>query len=235
LQAGLPLDRSLTVLSGLTTEEHVVRCSRPTGPGARRRDLSSAALEAQDGQFPKLYVNMVRAGEASGALDEVLVRLADYLERSAELRGTVTSALVYPIDPAGHRRPVGDHAAGVRGAPVHGAVRRHGRRAAAADAHRRRRRRLVRNWWWALLVVVAVVAVVLERWLQDPDNRRRFDYGVMSMPLFGDLIWKMETARFCHTLSTLLKNGLPLLFGPEPGQGGGRQPPHRRWPRRGRR
>jgi general secretion pathway protein F len=57
----------------------------------------SAALEAQDGQFPKLYVNMVRAGEASGALDEVLTRLADYLERSAELRGTVTSALVYPM------------------------------------------------------------------------------------------------------------------------------------------
>jgi general secretion pathway protein F len=61
--------------------------------------------------------------------------------------------------------------------------------------------------------VVAVVAVVLERWLQDPDNRRRFDYGVMSIPLFGDMIWKMETARFCHTLSTLLKNGLPLYSG----------------------
>jgi general secretion pathway protein F len=47
----------------------------------------------------------------------------------------------------------------------------------------------------------------------NPDNRRRFDYRVMTLPLLGDLIWKMETARFCHTLSTLLKNGLTLLSG----------------------
>jgi general secretion pathway protein F len=213
LQAGLPLDRSLTVLSGLTTEEHVVRVLADLQDRVRGGATLSSALEAQEGQFPKLYVNMVRAGEASGALDEVLVRLADYLERSAELRGTVTSALVYPsillviaglsvimllvfvvpqftvlFDDMGAALPL----------PTRIVV-------GAGD--------IVRNWWWALLVVVAVVAVVLERWLQDPDNRRRFDYGVMSVPLFGDMIWKMETARFCHTLSTLLKNGLPLLSG----------------------
>lgn len=213
LQAGLPLDRSLTVLSGLTTEEHVVRVLADLQDRVRGGATLSSALEAQEGQFPKLYVNMVRAGEASGALDEVLVRLADYLERSAELRGTVTSALVYPsillviaglsvimllvfvvpqftvlFDDMGAALPL----------PTRIVV-------GAGD--------IVRNWWWALLVVVAVVAVVLERWLQDPDNRRRFDYGVMSVPLFGDMIWKMETARFCHTLSTLLKNGLPLYSG----------------------
>jgi len=52
---------------------------------------------------------------------------------------------------------------------------------------------------------------LLERWLQNPQVRERFDHWVMDLPLFGDLIWKLETARFCHTLSTLLKNGLPLL------------------------
>ncbi|WP_058553857.1 type II secretion system F family protein [Thiohalocapsa sp. ML1] len=213
LQAGLPLDRSLTVLSGLSTDEHVVRVLADLQDRVRGGATLSAALEAQDGQFSKLYVNMVRAGEASGALDEVLARLADYLERSAELRGTVTSALVYPsillvvaglsvimllvfvvpqftvlFDDMGAALPL----------PTRIVV-------GAGD--------LVRGYWWALLVLVAVFAVVLERWLMDPDNRRRFDYGVMALPLFGDLIWKMETARFCHTLSTLLKNGLPLLTG----------------------
>jgi general secretion pathway protein F len=213
LQSGLPLDRSLTVLAGLSTEEHVVRVLADLQDRVRGGAALSAALEAQDGQFPKLYVNMVRAGEASGAVDEVLGRLADYLERSAELRGTVTSALVYPsillvvaglsvilllvfvvpqftvlFEDMGAALPLSTRIV-----------------VGAGD--------LVRGYWWALLVVIAVMAVLLERWLLDPDNRRRFDYGVMALPLFGELIWKMETARFCHTLSTLLKNGLPLLSG----------------------
>ncbi len=213
LESGLTLDRSLQVLADLTTDEHVVRVLADLQERVRGGATFSAALEAQDGQFPKLYVNMVRAGEASGAVDEVLTRLADYLERSAELRGTVTSALVYPaillfvaglsvilllvfvvpqftvlFEDMGAALPL----------PTRIVV-------GAGD--------LVRNFWWALLVVVAVAAVLMERWLQDPENRRRFDYRVMRLPLFGDLIWKMETARFCHTLSTLLKNGLPLLSG----------------------
>ena len=213
IEASLTLDRSLAVLIDLTAEEHVVKVLADLQDKVRGGATFSAALEAQDGQFPKLYVNMVRAGEASGALAEVMNRLADYLERSAELRGTVQSALVYPMillviaglsvimllvfvvpqftvlfEDMGAALPL----------PTQIVV-------GAGD--------LVRGYWWALLVVIAVVAVVIERWLQNPDNRRRFDYKAMRVPLFGDLIWKMETARFCHTLSTLLKNGLPLLSG----------------------
>jgi general secretion pathway protein F len=213
LEAGLTLDRSLQVLSDLSTDDTVVRVLADLQDRVRGGATFSAALEAQGGQFPKLYVNMVRAGEASGALDEVLVRLADYLERSAELRGTVSSALVYPMillfvaglsvilllvfvvpqftvlfEDMGAALPLPTQIVVGTG-------------------------ELFRNYWWALLVIVAIIAVLVERWLQDPENRRRFDYKVMGLPLFGDLIWKMETARFCHTLSTLLKNGLPLLSG----------------------
>ncbi|MBK5937927.1 type II secretion system F family protein [Halochromatium roseum] len=213
LESGLTLDRSLGVLTELTPEEHVTRVLSDLQERVRGGATFSSALEAQGGQFPKLYVNMVRAGEASGALDQVLGRLADYLERSAELRGTVTSALVYPMillvvaglsvimllvfvvpqftvlfEDMGAALPT----------PTRIVV-------GAGD--------LFRDYWWALLVLVALIAVVMERWLQNPDNRRAFDYRVMRLPLFGDLIWKMETARLCHTLSTLLKNGLPLLSG----------------------
>jgi len=213
LESGLTLDRSLSVLAELTPEEHVVRVLSDLQERVRGGATFSAALEAQDGQFQKLYVNMVRAGEASGALDQVLARLADYLERSAELRGTITSALVYPMillvvaglsvimllvfvvpqftvlfEDMGAALPL----------PTRIVV-------GAGD--------FFRAYWWAMLVAVALIAVVIERWLQDAGNRRRFDYRAMRLPLFGDLIWKMETARFCHTLSTLLKNGLPLLSG----------------------
>lgn len=211
LEAGMTLDRSLQILVDLTKEEHLVRVLSDLQERVRGGATFSTALEAQDGQFARLYINMVKAGEASGALDQVLNRLADYLERVAELRQTVTSALVYPMillivaalsvimllvfvvpqftvlfDDMGAALPL----------PTQIVV-------AAGD--------LFRNYWWAMLCVIALIAAILERWLQNPLVRERVDRRLLALPLFGDLIWKMETARLCHTLSTLLKNGLPLL------------------------
>ena len=211
LEAGMTLDRSLQILVELTDAEHLSRVLTDLQDRVRGGATFSTALDAQDGQFPRLYINMVRAGEASGALDQVLDRLADYLERVAELRQTVTSALVYPsillfvaglsvilllvfvvpqftvlFEDMGAALPL----------PTRIVV-------AAGD--------LFRNYWWAMLVVIALIALGLERWLQDEQVRTRLDHRVLALPLFGDLVWKMETARLSHTLATLLKNGLPLL------------------------
>ena len=211
IEAGMTLDRSLQILMDLTEPEHIRRVLGDLQERVRGGATFSSALDAQDGQFPRLYINMVRAGEASGALDQVLDRLADYLERVAELRQTVTSALVYPsillvvaglsvilllvfvvpqftvlFEDMGEALPL----------PTQIVV-------AAGD--------LFRNYWWAMLTVVAIAALLIERWLQDEAVRTRVDHRLLDLPLFGDLIWKMETARLCHTLSTLLKNGLPLL------------------------
>ncbi|MGE5154137.1 MAG: type II secretion system F family protein [Bdellovibrio bacteriovorus] len=211
LEAGMTLDRSLQILIELSDAEHLLRVLSDLQERVRGGATFSSALEAQDGQFQRLYINMVRAGEASGALDQVLDRLADYLERVAELRQTVTSALVYPsillfvaglsvilllvfvvpqftvlFQDMGAALPL----------PTQIVV-------AAGD--------LFRNYWWAMLVALAVIAVILERWLQDEQVRTRLDHRILALPLFGDLVWKMETARLCHTLAALLKNGLPLL------------------------
>ncbi|WP_295383763.1 type II secretion system F family protein [uncultured Thiodictyon sp.] len=211
IEAGMTLDRSLQVLIELTPEGHLVRVLSDLQERVRGGATFSTALEAQEGQFPRLYINMVKAGEAGGALDQVLDRLADYLERTAELRQTVTSALIYPaillfvaglsvilmlvfvvpqftslFNDMGAKLPMSTRIV-----------------VGAGD--------LFRNYWWAMLCVIALIAVVLERWLQDATVRARVDRRVLDLPLFGDLIWKMETARLAHTLSTLLKNGLPLL------------------------
>ena len=211
LEAGMTLDRSLQILLELSDAEHLTRVLSDLQERVRGGASFSSALEAQDGQFQRLYINMVRAGEASGALDQVLDRLADYLERVAELRQTVTSALVYPsillfvsglsvilllvfvvpqftvmFQDMGAALPL----------PTRIVV-------GAGD--------LFRNYWWAMLVALAVIAVILERWLQNEEVRTRLDHRVLELPLFGDLVWKMETTRLCHTLSALLKNGLPLL------------------------
>ncbi|MBV5309538.1 type II secretion system F family protein [Chromatium okenii] len=211
LEAGMTLDRSLQILVDLSGQPHLARVLADLQERVRGGATFSRALEEQDGQFPRLYINMVKAGEAGGALDQVLDRLADYLERLAELRQTVISALVYPaillvvaalsvimllvfvvpqftvlFEDMGADLPL----------PTQIVV-------AAGD--------LFRNYWWAMLCAMALIAVVIERWLQNPVVRESVDRRVLALPLFGELIWKMETARLCHTLSTLLKNGLPLL------------------------
>jgi general secretion pathway protein F len=166
------------VLTDLTTEEHVVRVLRDLQERVRggatfsrrwRRRTASSRSSTSTWSAPARpaapWIRCWPPGRLPGA------------QRGAARHRHLGAGL--PEHPAGRRRPVGDHAAGVRRAPVHRAVRGHGRRlplptrivVGAGD--------LVRGWWWALLVVVAVVAVLMERWLQDPDNRRRFDYRVM--------------------------------------------------------
>jgi general secretion pathway protein F len=211
LESGLTLDRSLQILLELSEEDRIRHVLEDLQKRVRGGATFSAALEEQGGQFPRLYINMVRAGELSGALDAVLGRLADYLERTAELRETVTSALVYPTI-----------LLVVAGLSVilllvfvvpqfavlfsdMGAALPLPTRIVMGIGD------LFRDFWWAMLALLALAAVGVERALQRPDLRERFDSRVLRVPLFGDLIWKMETARLCHTLSTLLKNGLPLL------------------------
>jgi general secretion pathway protein F len=211
LEAGLTLDRSLQILIDLTAEERVVRLLTDLQQRVRGGATFSSALEAQGGQFPRLYVNMVRAGEMSGALEAVLTRLADYLERSTELRETVTSALVYPA--------VLLFVAGlsvlmllVFVVPQFAALFEDmGATLPLATRIVMGIGDLVRDYWWALLGAVGLIVWAAQRALQRPEVRDRVDRRLLGLPLFGDLIWKMETARFCHTLATLLANGLPLL------------------------
>jgi len=211
LEAGLTLDRSLQILIDLTSEERISRVLASLQDRVRGGATFSAALEEEGEQFSRLYVNVVRAGEATGALDAVLARLADYLERTAELRETITSALVYPailfvvaalsvilllivvvpkftvlFSDVGATLPLSTRIV-----------------IGLGD--------LFRDYWWAMLAGVAAVAAGLEQWLRRPGVRERLDARLLALPLFGDLIWKLETSRFCHTLASLLKNGLPLL------------------------
>jgi general secretion pathway protein F len=96
LGAGQPLDRSLTILLELPEDDKARRTITDIRDAVRGGAPLSTALERQHGAFSRLYVNMVRAGEAGGSMHETLQRLADYLERSSALRGLVINAMVYP-------------------------------------------------------------------------------------------------------------------------------------------
>ena len=210
LNAGMPLDRALTILISVndTGPDRVLleRIQEKVRGGATLAD----ALEAQ-GVFSRFYLNMIRAGEAGGALEAVLKRLSDFLERSQALRESVSSALIYPIilltvaalsviilltfvvpqfqrlfADAGKALPLATQIV-----------------IAVGDGFR--------HYWWAGAMLIVLTVAVVGRWRRHPENRLRWDGGLLRLPLFGELIARVETARMTRTLGTLLGNGVSLL------------------------
>lgn len=211
LDAGMTLDRSLQILADLTPEEELGRLMDRLREMVQSGSTFSAALQDQGDTFTPLYINMVKAGEAGGMLQVVLSRLADYLERSGELRDEVRSALTYPLillfvvglsltlllvfvlpqfsemfEDMGQALPL----------PTRIVI-------TIGD--------LFRSYWWLLLGGGFLFAAWFRARLEKPEFRRRWDVRLLGWPLLGDLLAKIETARFTRTLATLLENGLPLL------------------------
>ena len=142
LQAGLPLDRALEIQIGLAVAAPAAALLQQIRDDVRGGKSLSQALDTRRDVFSRFYVNIVRAGEAGGALGVVLTRLADTMERNKDLRESVKSALIYPVHPDRRRRAVRDGAPGVGGAAVRADLRpgRQGAATAHAGRHRPRHR-----------------------------------------------------------------------------------------------
>jgi general secretion pathway protein F len=211
LNAGLPLDRALSILIGIGEEGEVKKLLSRIQEQVRGGASLADALEAQTGVFSRFYLNMVRAGEAGGAIDVVLMRLTEFLERSKALKESVTSALIYPIilvmvaglsvlilltvvvpqfqqlfEDAGEALPVATQIV-----------------IGVGDG--------IRDYWWLGALIVFGVTLFMKQQLSRPQSRERWDSVFLRTPLLGDLVAKVEMARFSRTLGTLLKNGVPLL------------------------
>lgn len=213
LRAGLTLDRSLELLISLATSLPVAVMLQGIRDEVRGGKALSQALDARRDIFSRFYVNIVRAGEAGGALGTVLQRLAETMERNKELRESVRSALIYPtilvfvavasvmillvfvvpqfettFAQAGKALPIPTQVVIAVGT-------------------------FLRNWWWAAIPAVLLAFAWFRRRGRIPAVRRARDGRLLRTPLLGDLIAKVEIARFARTLSTLLANGVTLLAG----------------------
>jgi general secretion pathway protein F len=211
LGAGQPLDRALTILLELPEDEVAKRTIADVRDAVRGGTALSTALERQHGTFSRLYINMVRAGEAGGTLHETLQRLADYLERSRALRGRVINALIYP---AILLLMVGASLLFLLGYVVPQFATMYESLDATLPIFTRIVLGIglfVRDWWFLLLVLPALAAWWFDRKLRDPAFRARFDEWLLRQKLAGPLVAKLETARLMRTLGTLLRNGVPLL------------------------
>ncbi|KJV35452.1 type II secretion system inner membrane protein GspF [Luteibacter yeojuensis] len=211
LGAGQPLDRALGILLDLPEGERAKNMVERIRDRVRGGTTLSTALDEENGVFPRLYISLVRAGEAGGSLDETLRRLADYLERAQALRGSIINALIYPAFLM----------VGVLGslvlllayvvpqfvpifADMQVPIPLITQVVLALGT-------VIGDWWWAIGLVLVVLVVFLNLRLRDPDAKLRFHARLLTMRVAGPLLLKVETARIARTLGTLLKNGVPLL------------------------
>lgn len=213
LGAGQPLDRALSILLELPEDERTRRVITDIRDIVRGGAPLSTALERQHGLFSRLYINMVRAGEAGGSLHDTLQRLSDYLERSAELKGRVINALIYP---AILLAVVGGALLFLLGYVVPQFALMYESLDVALPWFTQwvlTAGLVVREGWLIMIVVPAVAALVVERRLRQPATRLAVDGWLLQRKGIGPLLVKLETARLARTLGTLLRNGVPLLSG----------------------
>jgi general secretion pathway protein F len=213
LRDGLTLDRALEILIGLADAPPVASLLQGIRDDVRGGRSLSQALDARREVFGRFYVNIVRAGEAGGALGVVLTRLSDTMERNKELRESVKSALIYPTI------LIGVAVLSVMVLLVWVVPQFEQTFAQAGKALPLPTMVVIflgtglREWWWALAAFVVLTVWWLRRRLAQPHVRERWDRRLLRMPLIGDVVTKVEVARFARTLSTLLANGVTLLAG----------------------
>ncbi|MFN2426874.1 MAG: type II secretion system F family protein [Candidatus Binatia bacterium] len=211
LKAGLPLDRSLGSLSALTENETLKRIvGEILGRVQEGRSLSQALGEHPE-VFPPLYVNMIRAGEAGGVVETVLERLSEYLQSSEKTREEVKSAMVYPLilaTTAGAAIVIMLTFVLPKFATIFsdlGTAMPTSTRMVMAVSD------FMIGYWWLIGFAAAAAWMGLRRWLGTSAGRERFDRFLLSAPVVGDLVRKLQVARFARTLGTMLKSGVPLI------------------------
>ncbi|MCB1880855.1 MAG: type II secretion system F family protein [Chromatiaceae bacterium] len=209
--AGVSLDRSLSILA--TVSDHAVERDLITRliEDIRSGGTFADAIRAQGAPFGRLYINMVKAGEEGGALTVVLERLAEYLEKSREFRANIGAALIYPaillvvsllslillltlVVPQFQRMFA--EAGAALPLPTQIVI-------AVAD--------WLQAYWWTLLLAALLLLLTIPKLLTRPGVKLRWDAFVLSLAGVGPLVRKIEVARFCRTLATLLSNGVVLL------------------------
>ena len=211
LGAGQDLDRALRFLVDTAPNKRVANIMGQVRDRVRGGTALAAALALQPQSFNRLYVGLVRAGEAGGTLGDTLERLALLLERERSMAATIKSAMIYPVllfvasigsiallliyvlpqfvplfEQSGAELPLSTRI--VMG---------------AGD--------FTANYGPWVLAVLVLLVIALRQWLQSPARRLPFDRLLLRLPIIGPLVREIMAARFTRTLGTLLKNGVPLI------------------------
>ncbi len=211
LEAGFTLDRSLSILSDLTEKKKLKELLQDLMSQVRSGKSFSEALTRFPAVFPVFFVNMIKAGEAGGFIEDTITRMAVYLENSQALKEDVRSALIYPV----LLSFVGGAAVIIlltfvvpqfskifidmgETLPLPTVIL-----ITISNT-------LIKSWWLLLLLVIGGV-VGLKKYIRTEKGREYWDKLKFSLPLFGKLYREAAVSRFARTFGTLLSSGVPIL------------------------
>lgn len=213
VEARIPIDKALSLLDGITEKEHMKRLVVSLRRDVKEGKSLADAMEARPDVFSKLYVNIIKAGETGGILDQLLPDLANFLETAEATRKQVISALTYPIvllvtgilsvallliyvvpqftamfeDVGSDIPPSAQFLLGL------------------SDG--------IQSYGW-LIVPVVFLIIYWWRWLNaDKTRKRQKDAFLLRLPMAGKLMLHRDVAIFSRTLGALLGAGIPLIRG----------------------
>ncbi|HVE92361.1 MAG TPA: type II secretion system F family protein [Actinomycetota bacterium] len=211
INAGLPMLRALTVMTEQTESKPLAKVWNEVRGDVQAGSSFSAALSKHPKAFNGLYVSMVRAGETGGVLDDVLIRVADTLEKAVELRNKIKSAMTYPVMvgalvfvilmaillfvvPTFQELYAG--LGGVLPVPT---------RILLVIS------KIVRKFFPFVILAIFGGAFALRRYVATEGGRNHMDILKLKMPVFGELFRKVAMSRFSRTLGVLMRSGVPVL------------------------
>ena len=211
LQAGLPLDSALKTLENSSDSTPMKNLISSIYEKIRGGASLSEAMAAHGNYFDRLYLSMIRAGEAGGSLQIIIGRIADYLEEMWDLRNSVITTLIYPaililitfislfvllifvvpqfiplFEDMGQAVPIMTRIVFLIAA-------------------------FLKSYGWLIIIATIFGLWLFKIRLEDRNRRLRFDKRLLELHLLGPMIKNMEVARFARTLGTLLNNGVPLM------------------------
>ncbi len=209
LSAGLPLDRSLNILSEISESGEMKSVVQSILKSIREGSAFSDALQRHPKVFSKLYVSMIRAGEVGGVLDVVLEKLGEFLETSKELKDHVVSAMIYPVIlvlTGGASIIVMLTFVLPRFAVIFADL---GSALPLPTQILMTISNALKSYWWIAVPAIVGAWALFKSYLRSEAGRYKWDG--LKLRMVGDVTRRLETARFCRTLGTLLKSGVPLL------------------------
>jgi general secretion pathway protein F len=209
LSAGLPIDRSLNILAEISEGSQMKEVIHSVLTGIRGGSSFSEALQKHPGIFSRLYISMIRAGETGGVLDIVLDKLTEFLETAKELRDSVVSAMVYPL--------ILTLTGGIsivilltfvipRFSSIFSEI---GGNLPLSTQIILTISQALRSYWWIVFPMI-IAAFALVKFYAGTE-KGAYKWDELKLKLLGDVVRKLETARFCRTLGTLLRSGVPFL------------------------
>jgi type II secretion system protein F len=211
IDAGLPIDRAMSVLIEQTESEQLREMLRTMQGDIRAGNPLSDALRKFPREFSGLYCNMVHAGEVSGQLAEVMNRLADFMEKEQVRRSQVMAALTYPMVLISVAVLAVIFLLTFVIPKLQDVFKDLGASLPTPTKLLLALSGLITNYWWALILGVAGAVFGFRVWTSTTAGRRTWDTIRIRAPLFGKLVQRMVMARFVRTLGTLIGGGVPIL------------------------